>query len=221
MNLLWYKSLRSRARSGLLWFSYIRLKSFSRWKRGKRGEKAVTNELLFLDNNYYLIDDVKLPGQQGNIDHVVVGPSGVFAIEAKNYSGSVICYGDKWFQGRHTWLLPLRRRFPVSSISSQARGNAVLPANSLRNRGFNVWVQPIVVFSGRWTRLWLQHPTVPVVKLSKLPSFLTIREAKLTDNYNAAVSDAILSLATTALKQPMPGRSGPENASPPLLKPLL
>jgi len=206
---------------GLLWFSYIQLKSFGRWKRGKRGEKAVTNKLLSLDNTYYLINDVKLPGQQGNIDHVVVGPCGVFAIETKNYSGSVICYGDKWYQGRHTWLLPPRRRFPISSISSQARGNAVRLANSLRNRGFNVWVQPIVVFSGRWTRLWLRNPTVPVVKLSKLPSFLTVGEVELTDKYNAALSDAILSLATTALKQSMPGLSGPENASPPLSKPLL
>ena len=96
---------------GLLWFSYIQLKSFGRWKRGKRGEKAVTNKLLSLDNTYYLINDVKLPGQQGNIDHVVVGPCGVFAIETKNYSGSVICYGDKWYQGRHTWLLHLAGDF--------------------------------------------------------------------------------------------------------------
>lgn len=144
---------------------------------------------------------MKLPGQRGNIDHVVVGPSGVFVIETKNYSGSVMCYGEKWYQGRHTWLRSPRRRFPISSISSQARGNAVLLANSLRSQGFSVWVNPVIVFSSRWTRLYLRNPKVPVVKLSKLPGFLTAGQARLTGEYNEAVSRTILALAGTPLQQ--------------------
>jgi len=144
-----------------------------------------------------------LAGQHGNIDHIVVGPSGIFAIETKNYSGSVICYGDKWYQGELTWLFPPRRRFPISSISSQAKRNALSLANSLRGQGFSVWVQPVVVFSSRWTRLYLRHPTVPVVKLSKLPRFLTAGQSRLTGEHSDAVSRAILSLADTAPEQSM------------------
>jgi len=186
---------------GLLGFCYVRLKSFLRWKRGKRGEQAVIKKLLSLDNSYCLINDVMLPGQQGNIDHVVVGPTGVFAIETKNYSGSVICYWDKWYQGRRTWRRPPRRRYPISSISSQARGNAGALGNTLRNRGFRVWVQPVVVFSSRWTRLWLRNPTVPVVRLGKLPSFLTTGRAQLTEKHNEALAKTILSVAGVSSSQ--------------------
>ena len=32
-------------------------------------------------------NDVNLPGKRGNIDHVVIGPTGIYVIETKNYSG--------------------------------------------------------------------------------------------------------------------------------------
>ena len=36
-----------------------------------------------------VLHDRKVPGTRGNIDHLVVAPSGVWVIDAKNYSGKV------------------------------------------------------------------------------------------------------------------------------------
>jgi hypothetical protein len=57
-------------------------------KKGIAGEKEVTMALQELDNSYYLLNDVVLYPKHGNIDHIVLGQNGIFAIETKNYKGS-------------------------------------------------------------------------------------------------------------------------------------
>ena len=48
------------------------------------GEVEVDNSLKNLNDEVYLAADFKLPsGRQ--LDHVVIGPTGVFVIETKNY----------------------------------------------------------------------------------------------------------------------------------------
>ena len=61
------------------------LKRRSHWRKGILGEKMVVEALTPLDNSYVLINDVVLPERTGNIDHILVGPNGVFAIETKSY----------------------------------------------------------------------------------------------------------------------------------------
>ncbi|HMK54011.1 MAG TPA: nuclease-related domain-containing protein, partial [Methanobacteriaceae archaeon] len=47
--------------------------------------------------DYFVYHDVTLASKRGNIDHVVIGPTGIFVIETKNYSGKYRIKGDKWF----------------------------------------------------------------------------------------------------------------------------
>ena len=41
------------------------------------------------DIGFVLLHDRRLPGRRGNVDHVVVGPPGVFVVETKHLSGVV------------------------------------------------------------------------------------------------------------------------------------
>ena len=66
------------------------------WNIGAQGEVSVIRVLRNLDPSFKKIHDVFLPGNGGNIDHVVVGPTGVFVIETKNHSGIIRCNGDYW-----------------------------------------------------------------------------------------------------------------------------
>src|SRR2546426_10659207 len=87
----------------------------SNTRKGLQGEERVAWELSYLSDEFLLLNDVMLPGSKGNIDHVVVGPTGVFIVETKNYSGKYVCYGDRWFfQGIH-------QKYNISSVSVQAR----------------------------------------------------------------------------------------------------
>jgi len=157
-------------------------------RKGIQGEERVTWELSHLGDEFLLLNDVMLPGGSGNIDHIVIGRTGVFVIETKNYSGKYVCYGDRWFfQGR-------RQKYNVSSVSVQARNNARILANLLHSLGFTVEVNPIIVFAHPLVQLWLHSPTIPVLKggyvcnfvLSQRPNF------QLTEAYSQRVADKIL-----------------------------
>ena len=60
------------------------------FRKGTRGEQTVVEVLEALSDEFYVINDVKIAG---NLDHVVVGPTGVFAIETKNWRGAVCADG--------------------------------------------------------------------------------------------------------------------------------
>lgn len=61
------------------------------WERGADGEAETAKALTVLPpDRWTVLHDVRWPGRQlANIDHVVVGPSGVFVIDSKNWSGRV------------------------------------------------------------------------------------------------------------------------------------
>ncbi|GAA1795083.1 hypothetical protein GCM10009795_045780 [Nocardioides hankookensis] len=63
----------------------------ARWERGAAGEEAVATALAALPRTEWtVVSDVQWPGRRfANIDHVVIGPGGVFVIDAKNWSGKV------------------------------------------------------------------------------------------------------------------------------------
>lgn len=61
-------------------------------KSGLRGESKVAQELARgLDNTHTVFNDLSLRSgfRRAQIDHVVVGPGGVFAIETKNWGGRI------------------------------------------------------------------------------------------------------------------------------------
>ncbi|PKL66713.1 MAG: nuclease [Methanobacteriales archaeon HGW-Methanobacteriales-1] len=67
------------------------------WAKGLVGENIVSDYLKQLPTDYFIYNDVNLPGKKGNIDHVVIGPNGIFVIETKSYSGKYLIKGNDWF----------------------------------------------------------------------------------------------------------------------------
>lgn len=57
------------------------------WQRGTEGETVVGKILADFPEDYYVFNDISTP--TGNLDHVVVGPTGVFVLDAKNWRGVV------------------------------------------------------------------------------------------------------------------------------------
>src|SRR6266478_3409797 len=61
------------------------------WRKGALGEWLAAETLKSLPNDYAVINDVTK--KLGNIDHVVIGPTGVYVINAKNWKGTVSADG--------------------------------------------------------------------------------------------------------------------------------
>ena len=62
------------------------------WRRGALGEYEVGAELERLSDDYVVFNNVNTAGF-GNFDHIVIGPTGLFAIETKNWSGLISANG--------------------------------------------------------------------------------------------------------------------------------
>ena len=58
------------------------------WATGARGEELLGSRLDKLSQSGVLVlHDRRIPGTRTNIDHLAVGPAGVFVIDAKRYQG--------------------------------------------------------------------------------------------------------------------------------------
>jgi Nuclease-related domain len=61
------------------------------WQRGAAGERRTARLLDRLTGDGYVVfHDLAVPGNTGaNVDHLVIGPSGVFVIDSKQWTGQV------------------------------------------------------------------------------------------------------------------------------------
>jgi hypothetical protein len=60
------------------------------WQRGAHGERHTARLLDRLTRDGYVVfHDLAVPGSRANVDHLVIGPSGVFVIDSKQWTGSV------------------------------------------------------------------------------------------------------------------------------------
>jgi hypothetical protein len=60
------------------------------WQRGAAGERQTARLLNRLGRDgYQVLHDLAMPDSPANVDHLVVGPSGVFVIDSKRWTGQV------------------------------------------------------------------------------------------------------------------------------------
>jgi Nuclease-related domain len=128
------------------------------WRRGAEGERRTARLLDRLARDGYVVfHDLAVPGTtSANVDHLVIGPSGVFVIDSKQWSGSVRQGADglvwhnhyrldrtletvRWeaqTMGRllatHTTPLVCVHGAHVHGGSLHAQGVAIVPARLLR-----------------------------------------------------------------------------------------
>ena len=120
------------------------------WLMGSMGEQWTDEQLRRLERKgWVVLRDLKRTGY--NVDHVVVGPAGVFVIDSKNLDGSVTCDGDELRLHRPGVEAGARPAYstdePARGVRSQA---ADVNARLRRRLGTSMWVTGVVVV---WARL--------------------------------------------------------------------
>jgi hypothetical protein len=133
------------------------------WRRGASGERRTARLLAPLERHgWAVLHDLAVPGSAANLDHLAIGPGGVFVIDSKQYRGHLRldAVGKLW-HGRHPLAPTLRA---VSWEADQAA--QVLPDPGMA-------VVPIVAVHGAqvpWGKVVTDG--VPVVSARRLPSML-------------------------------------------------
>jgi Nuclease-related domain len=73
------------------------------WQRGAAGERHLARLLAPLERHgWTVLHDLQVPGSAANIDHLVIGAPGVFAVDAKHYRGPLhLTHDGQLWHGRY------------------------------------------------------------------------------------------------------------------------
>jgi hypothetical protein len=155
-------------------------------RAGAAGEAVLPRLLHDLPDSYTLINGVPMPGSHADIDHVLVGPGGVWALEAKHHVGMVQCIGDAWgYSRRGPGGVPQSGH--IGNPSQQARRSAEALTRYLQRRDIPQTVDPIVVFTHPQVELTLERPTLTVLRAAEVHGFVTRQRAQLRSAECAAI----------------------------------
>lgn len=111
-------------------------------RKGAVGEKSVALTLSKLPDEFRVVNDVATP--TGNLDHVVIGPTGVFVIETKNWRGIIDADG----KGELTWngkglKTTYVKKFLARVMEGRERVQVLAP-------GLDVYFKGLIVFTSAW-----------------------------------------------------------------------
>ncbi|MEI7891370.1 MAG: nuclease-related domain-containing protein [bacterium] len=122
--------------------NYIR--SAFNFRIGRIAEYEICDELSNnLSEDFLIFQDVKIGGKIGNIDLVVIGKNGAFALEVKSHSGKMTFNGFN--------LLRNDFNFREKNVLKQTMDEAVDLSNHIKNKtGKYYFIEPVLVFSSKW-----------------------------------------------------------------------
>jgi hypothetical protein len=135
------------------------------YRKGQRGEERILNTMFSaLDGNWWLFRNLELPGQRnGDIDFVLVGSKGIWAIEVKTYDGEYRTVGDRWERQLGTrWLNTFK------NPTWQAKKNATLLSHIFKTNSIKQWVNPAIIWANPESKLTIENPAVFVWELDNL-----------------------------------------------------
>jgi hypothetical protein len=114
--------------------------------------------------------------RRGEIDQLLLGPNGLFAIEVKHRNGTVYCQGDEWWLEKYDRYGNLVEQGPMHdrrgrSPSVQLNEPVYELEAFLSRRGQPVRITPIVVLTHPRAQLAAAHD--PTVNVATDPGYLT------------------------------------------------
>jgi nuclease-like protein len=159
------------------------------------GEKVGEDHLQRLGEGWNVVDAVAV-GDHGSIDHVVIGPGGVFTVSMKDRSGDVrltaraLTIDGMWTDDLPRAVQDARR---VERCLTRAVGYLVVafPVVSLLTSGFELLEAP---------------QDVAVVRAVALPEWLRRRPSVLTPHQVTEIAEAALRPSTWWGRSPQRGR---------------
>ena len=152
----------------------ILLPKYDRIDYGYKGEKEVGKILDSLTDDFKIVHDIFV--DKWNIDHLVIGPTGVYTIETKNHKGvitndrDVLLINDKLFE---------------KNIINQALSEAFYIKEKIeKSLGIKMFIKPVIVFANPKTYVKANEVKgVKVLSIRMLKDYLMKNRTVLNSNY--------------------------------------
>lgn len=158
--------------------------------KGSEGEGKVEIELNKLPQDYFVFHD--LPTGRGNIDHVIIGPTGVFIVETKNWKGK------PWMKEGVLHL----GKYPCPQLSKQAFSCAMFLNEYLKRCGLSVYVTAVLCLVQREARSFKARAGhVEIVGLNGLTELVSLGKPVLSPAQVEKVREALIALKSQGEKK--------------------
>jgi hypothetical protein len=159
------------------------------WQQGAWGEEATAKILHPLEKEGWVVLN-DLPANRGNLDHIVIGPGGVFLLDSKRLSGSVSVDPDG----------VTVHRFGDPDLSYRHPGGGHLRALArethdrvLQKTRIHQWVTPIMVIWAEFPQRIAEHEGCQYMHGDELADWLRAQPTAIADNRIAQVVAAVTS----------------------------
>jgi hypothetical protein len=165
-----------------------------RWRVGANGELATARALRpLVAGGWTLINDIETG--HGNIDHVLVGPPGVFLLETKNLSGiASVARGVlsvKWHEDPDDG-------YDNTELARHVRGAAAELHAALSKHGSDAWVQPVVVLWAIFEQRSVLSGRVAWIRGREVANVLTQRPVELSAQEIDRLTQALHAYSTAS-----------------------
>lgn len=155
-----------------------------RWRDGADGERWTEKQLRRLEAAGWAAAH-DLTAKYGNVDHLVIGPGGVFLLDSKNWFGDVhVQNGVATVTPRDNpdaaWSLP--------RLTNGLRGASAANKEALEKlTGVRTWVQPVVVVWAPFEQRYIESAGVYFIAGQALADWLRDRPSRLSPDAVAKI----------------------------------
>lgn len=137
--------------------------------RGALAEEKVAVQLGDLPEGYHAFHDIAFNGF--NIDHVVIGPGGIFLIETKSHGGNVDANGD---------VLLLNGKPPPKDFLKQTWSQTFHLKDFLWKMTSQEWkIKPVLCFSNALVKVRKPVKGIEVIRIGYLKKYLSTQKPVL------------------------------------------
>jgi len=173
------------------------------YAKGAAGERQIEYLLAPLEaKGWIMLHDRRLPGSRENIDHVAIGPPGVFVVETKHWTGPVVIRAGKLTrQGRRTddeidqvkrQVVAVERAISTAPMALRRQVIPVLCIHGVAVEKRPFWtcatVADVAVCSSRQLVRLLTHGRSPVLDAAAIDELGRVADAALRPMTEAPAS---------------------------------
>lgn len=157
------------------------------WQQGASGEQKTAKALQpLVEEGWVVLHD--LPATYGNIDHIVIGPGGVFVLDSKNLGGTAHVEGGE--------VTVQRYDSPDLKYRYAGTGHLVGMARETREKvlaatRISQWVTPGMVFWNDFPQRIAEHQRCHYVHGDELADWLRAQPPTIAVHRLGQVADAI------------------------------
>lgn len=179
----------------------------NRYYNGAGGEWQVSSALAQLPDEFHVFNGLGF--YAGDVDHVVVGPTGVFVIETKSYVGAITLK-----QGHLCRNGDMLQRDFVKQATSEA-----MYVKSRLQPQSPCHVRPLVVFTKAHVRIHTAVDGVRIIPMASLCEIILERAPCLSDEEIAVYAGRLAGVSTTSAEIAVtPVEASPATAQDPRMR---